>query len=127
MATMTAAQIERVRAFSGDKGAKPEVSDDLMQTFFDDEEVAGDLNKTVVYVLRVRVINAASLVNETNEAQVQKSLSQKFDQLKEMLKDWEARTGMDGSEISIGTLDLGIDTDPCDPPLPPRGWGWRGY
>jgi hypothetical protein len=107
---MTAGQIEYVRAMSGDDTATYEVSDVLMQTFFDDTRVAEDLDKTVVFVMRVRVGKAARLVNETNEAQVQKSLSQKFDHLKELLATWETRTGMGGGVIGTGVIDQQLDT-----------------
>jgi hypothetical protein len=121
MADLTADQIEYIRAMSGDDTLTYEVSDLLLPKLYDravlvPSVVSGRVSAddvTVVLVLQARVAKAARLVNEINEAQVQKSLSQKFDHLQATLEAWERRTGMSGGVITVGRFSLGLDAD-CD-------------
>ena len=129
MAMLTSAGIEYIRAFSGDDTPQYEVSDVFMQTLRDRAEgiscTCTDANDiTVVLVLRVRVAKAARLVDEQNEAAVQKSFSQKYKQLKELLLAAEKRCGMTGSGIAIGSLNLGIDTTTVHGDETDYPYGW---
>lgn len=138
MATLTADEIEYIRAMSGDDCGSPddyEISDALMQKLHDRGlemacgcTVAEDV--TVVLVLRARVAKAAKLFNESADGQ-SSTVSQKYDHLKELLSEWESRCGLSGGVITVGTFDLGLDKE-CDgseyAPYPYRGyWNWMGY
>lgn len=112
MATMTADEIEYTRAMSGDDCQTYEVSDTLMQKFWNTN--GADSCATIVEVLRVRVAKAAKLVNQSNESGQSRSSSQKYAQLRAMLSDWETRCGMSGGVLEMGTLDLRLDTDDDD-------------
>lgn len=110
MATLTADEIEYIRAMSGDDCTPYDVSDGLMQKLFD--SVTGNECATIVSVLRVREVKAAKLVNESNaETGDSRSLNQKYQALKELRKDWETRCGMSGGTLEFGSFDLNIDTD----------------
>lgn len=112
MATLTSDQIEYIRAMSGDDCEPYDVSDALMQKLFD--KSSSDECGAIVYVLRARVVKAAKLVNESNaETGDSRSLNQKYQALKETLKEWETRCGMSGGTLEFGSFDLRIDTD-CD-------------
>jgi hypothetical protein len=115
MATLTADEIEYIRAMSGDVCETYDVSDVLMQKLHDRglEMTCGCTaaeDVTVVLVLRARVAKAARLTNESSEG-VSTSYSQKYVQLKELLDQWESKCGLSGGTITIGTLDMGLDSD----------------
>lgn len=112
MATLTADQIEYLRAITGDDCVPYDVSDVLLQKLWDR---SGDSEcGTTVELLRIRVAKAAKLVNQSNESGQSRSSSQKYTQLRESLRDWEARCGMSGGVLEMGTLDLRLDTDDDD-------------
>lgn len=115
MATMTAAEIEYIRAITGDDCTPYELSDTFLQTLWD--RSLFDECLTTVEVLRVRVAKAAKLVNQSNESGQSISSSQMFSQLKSMLNDWEDRCGVSGGVLEIGTFDLRLDTDDEDEEL----------
>jgi hypothetical protein len=75
---------------------------------------------TVVLVLRVRVAKAAKLFNENVEGG-SGSVAQKYTHLKELLDEWESRCGLAGGAVTIGRMNLGIDT-PDDGDEFSRGW-----
>lgn len=116
---LTAAQLSYIRDNSGDdlpdNAGTPayEVSDATIQAIYDDSTMgASDLDKTVVYVIRMRWGKAAryvSLSGEFGNAQH----NQKFEQLERLLKYWEGVTGLGGVGIlTTGILDLELD-EPC--------------
>lgn len=109
MATLTADQIEYIRMMSGDNCTPYDVDDTFMQKLFDRN--LSDECLTITAVLKVRSINAASKVNESNAAGESRSLSQKYQQIRSMLAEWESTCGEDGDPLTIGTIDLDIDTD----------------
>jgi hypothetical protein len=116
MATLTADEIALIRAMSGDDCADYDVSDVLMQYLHDNMATSEPmcitslpLGGTIVWVLRARVAKAAKLFDEDGENT--RSVSQKYDHLKEMLETWESRCGMSGGAITVSTLDLGLDRD----------------
>jgi hypothetical protein len=116
MATLTADEITFIRAMSGDDCTPPEVSDVLMQYLHDNMATTEPmcitslpLGGTIVWTLRARVAKAAKLFDEDGENT--RSVSQKYDHLKEMLETWESRCGMSGGAITVSTLDLGLDRD----------------
>lgn len=115
MATMTADEIEYTRAMSGDDCLPYDVTDVLMQKFWNTH--AGDDCLTIVDVLRVRVAKASKLVNSSNQNGQQRSSSQKFAQLHALLGEWEVRCGVSGGVLEMGTLDLRLDTDDEDEEL----------
>lgn len=116
MATLTAEQLEHIRAMSGDDcGPEYEVSDIRIQYLYDTFGTAAPLcmsqdplGNTIVWVLRQRVRKAAKLFNEDGENGT-RAVSQKYDHLKEQLKDAEAECGY-GPVITVGRLSLGLDT-----------------
>lgn len=112
MATMTADQIEYLRAITGDDCTPYDVSDVLLQKLWD--RMADDECGTTVELLRIRVAKAAKLVNSSNQNGQQRSSSQKYAQLRAMLSDWETRCGMSGGVLEMGTLDMRLDTDDED-------------
>lgn len=112
MATLTADEIEYIRAMSGDDCVPYEVSPPLLQKFFDKN--SGDDCGTIVFVLRVRVQKAAKLVSQSNESGQSQSLSDLHTHLTQDLALWEERCGMSGAVLVMGTFDLHLDTDDDD-------------
>jgi hypothetical protein len=110
MAAMTADEIEYVRAMSGDDCLPYDVGATLLQKLWDRN--SSDECATIVFVLRIREAKAAVLTNESSEGQ-SKNLSDKHAHIKAMRVDWEARCGMSGGTLSMGTFDLNLDAD-CD-------------
>lgn len=117
MADLTTTEKRYIRMMSGDMATTPEVGDDDLQMLYDhaaDEDCgcANQLDTTVVWVLRTRVALAQKLVDQTNEAQVSKSLSQKRAALEKDLARWEKMCGMDSGRVRVGSFSLGLDTPP---------------
>jgi hypothetical protein len=68
----------------------------------------------VVLVLQVRVAKSVKLFDETTPDGVNASVSQKHKHLQDLLARWEEKCGLSGGVISVGTLDLGLDTECAD-------------
>lgn len=96
---------EYIRAMSGDDCEEYDVSDTFMDTLYTKSD--SDVDKTIVAVLRVRVAKAAALVSRGGEVE-NVSLSHKFDHLKQLLAQWEARTGMVSGSMAAGAMDLNL-------------------
>jgi hypothetical protein len=116
MATLTADEIEYIRAMSGDDCTPPEVSDALMQKLHDRGltmtcgcTAAEDV--TVVLVLQVRVAKSAKLFDETPPEGGSATVSQKHQHLKDLLSRWEEKCGLSGGTITVSPFDLGLDTE----------------
>lgn len=129
MAALTADEIEYIRAFSGDDCVEYEVSDVLLQKLHDRAETtvcgcSDPLDVDVVLVLRIRVAKAAKLFTETTVDGVNKAVSQKFDHLKALLAEWEARCGMAGGVIGTGVLDQQLDTFRTGSEYAAYPWEW---
>lgn len=132
MATLTADEITLIRTLTGDDCTPYEVSDVMMQYLHDNMATAEPMcssaipfGGTIVWVLRSRVARAAKLFDEDGEGGT-RSVSQKYDHLKELLEEWESRCGMNGGVITVGTIDLGLDL--ADPRTEYANlsdeWGW---
>lgn len=111
---LTAAQISYIRDMSGDdtqdSSSAYEVSDATLQAIYDDSAQGNsDLDKTVVYVLRRRVGKAARLFGKSGELGYTEQQQQKFENLKGLLADWEARLGMTGGILRAGLLYHHLD------------------
>lgn len=115
MAVLTAAQIEYLRAITGDDCTPYDISDTFLQTLWD--RSSDDECLTTVEILRVRLARASKLVNSSNASGQQRSSSQKFAQLNSLLREWEDRCGLSGGVLEMGTLDLRLDTDDEDEEL----------
>jgi hypothetical protein len=118
MTTLTTADIEYVRMMTGDTCETYDVSDDMMQWLYDNKVsgaplcMSGDsLGGLIVWVLRARVRKATKLFDETNAEGINKTVSQKYTHLKEQLVEAERGCGMDGGLVTIGSFDLGLDTE----------------
>jgi hypothetical protein len=126
MATLTEDEIEYIRMMSGDDCEDYDVTDERMQKLHDRGLAmqpcgcAAPEDVTVVLVLRVRVAKAAKLFNENVEGG-SGSVAQKYTHLKELLDEWESRCGLAGGAVTIGRMNLGIDT-PDDGDEFSRGW-----
>lgn len=135
MATLTVQEIAYIRMMSGDDCEVYDVSPVLLQYLHDSKAtlaplcmMADPLGGTIVWVIRARLAKAVKLFDEDGEGG-SRSVSQKFDHLKDLLADWESRCGMSGGGITIGTLDLGIDSDSDGSEYASRlsYWSWGGY
>jgi hypothetical protein len=126
MAELTEDEIEYIRMMSGDDCEDYDVTDERMQKLHDRGLAmqpcgcAAPEDVTVVLVLRVRVAKAAKLFNENVEGG-SGSVAQKYTHLKELLDEWESRCGLAGGAVTIGRMNLGIDT-PDDGDEFSRGW-----
>lgn len=141
MATLTPSDIAYIRMITGDNcGPNYEVSDEMLQYIEDNLASTEPMCLTsirfggvIVWSLRMQLAKAAKLFDETNADGIQKTVSQKRTNLKELLEYWESKCGMDGSTITVSTFDLGLDTE-CDSeyaaywPYPHAlPWSWWGY
>lgn len=130
MPTLTAGQIEHIRAMSGDDCEDYEVSDERIQYLYDTFGSAtplcmsvDPLGSTIVWVLRQRVRRAIKLFDEDGEGGTRR-VSQKYQHLVEQLKDAEAECGY-GPVITVSTFSLGLDAT-CEGSEYARypWWGW---
>lgn len=108
MATMTADEIEYVRAMSGDDCEDYDVSDTLLQKLWDRND--SDECATIVYVLRIREAKSAVLTTQSSDGE-SKNLSDKHRHIQAMRLAWENRCGLSGGTLSMGTFDMAIDAD----------------
>jgi hypothetical protein len=109
MTALTVDQIEYIRATTGDDCEPYDVSAGLLQKLYD--RSTDDECLTIVEVLRIRVVKAAKLVNQSTAEGASQSLHQKYTALKELLKDWEIRCGVGVSAVTAGAISLGIDEE----------------
>jgi hypothetical protein len=110
---LSATQLTRLRKLTGGVVATSE-ADYLTDTELQAEytEAADSWDTTIVYVLRLRVGMTAVFTDRSyNIEQTSESLSQRHAHLKALLDTWEARAGQAGPVLSVGTLDLGLDTE----------------
>ena len=111
--TLTAAQLTRLRQLSGGVVATSEpdyLTDAQLQAEY--ASAGNDFDKTVVYVLRLRVGMTAGLTDRSYAIeQTSESLSQRHQQLKALLDEWERRVGLAGAALQAGALDMGLDED----------------
>lgn len=113
MATLTADEIEYIRAMSGDVCEPYDVGAEFLQKLWD--KSGSDDCATIVYVLRVREAKSAVLVNQSNgQTGESMSLSSKHTQLVAQRQQWEERCGMAGGMVTAGAYDLRLDTDCTD-------------
>jgi hypothetical protein len=136
MATLTAAEIINIRMQSGDLCEDYDVTDEYMQWIHDNLASTEPLclssvphGGTIVWVIRARLAKAVALYDESGEGNAG-SVSQKFDHLEKLLEKWESRCGMNGGVITIGSFDMGLDSD-CETEYARfspshRGWIWWG-
>lgn len=117
MATLTADEITFIRAMSGDDCTPYEVGAEFMQYLHDNAATTAPLcitslplGGTIVWVLRARLAKAQKLFNETGDSNAG-NVKQKRDHIKEDLESWEAKCGMNGGVITIGSFDMGLDVD----------------
>lgn len=127
MATLTADEIEYIRAMSGDDCAPYEISDVLLQKLHDRGigmtcgcSAAEDV--TVVLVLQVRVAKSAKLFDETPPEGGSATVSQKHQHLKDLLARWEQKCGLSGSVVTTSVFDLGLDAERNSQHA---SYGWR--
>jgi hypothetical protein len=117
MTVLTPSDINHIRQQSGDTCEDYEVSDSYIQYLHDRYGATtcdcDALGVTIWWVLKTRVKKAIPLVNQEGEGGA-RSLSQKYDHLKEQLKDWEQECGLGSYAITIGTLSMGFDTQSID-------------
>lgn len=117
MAVLTPSEMYHIRQQSGDTCEDYDVSDSYIQYLHDrygDSTCSCDaLGVTIWWVLKTRVKKAIPLTSTSNESGTT-NLSQKYDHLKEQLKEWEQECGLGSYAITIGTLDLGMDSDCSD-------------
>lgn len=110
---LTATQLTRLRQLTGGVVSTSEadyLTDDQLQAEY--TAANDDFDTTVVYVLRLRVSMTARWTDISFQVETtSESRSQRHKHLKELLADWEARTGLAGSTLSVGTLDLGLDAE----------------
>lgn len=130
MATLTEAEIAYVRMMSGDNcGPDYEVTDENMQVLYDRIPnlscgCADSLDTLIALVIDARWAKASNLFDEDGDGGT-RSVSQRFNQLKQMRDQWFARCGMDAKPITISSFDTGMDRD-CDTEygLYPHGRAW---
>lgn len=112
MPTLLPADNERLRDTIGDFCAPYELSDIVLQTEY--TRAAGDFDVTVVYLLRRLIGRLSTKIDQSNNEGYSISLSQRYQQAKELLDRWEKQTGMEGGLIGVGAISLGLD-EPDDP------------
>lgn len=109
---LTATELTTLRHMSGGIVATNEadyLTDQQLQAEYD---AATDWDNAIVRVLRrrwamtsVMISMAAGMGSGAN------SLQQHFEHLERLLQYWEARTGDAGPALTVGTFDLGLDTE----------------
>jgi hypothetical protein len=106
---LTTSQKTLLRQRTGDTNTDdPKVTDAQL-----DEDYASaedDLDETTVLVLR-RLIGIYAVQVDVNLDLNSEARSQRFEQLSKVLDYWERQTGLSGTRIRIGSLDMNIDTD----------------
>ena len=111
--TLTAAQLTRLRMLTGGVVAASEpdyLTDAQLQSEY--ASAGNDFDKTVVYVLRLRVGMTAGLTDRSYAVeQTSESLSQRHQQLKALLQEWEQRLSLAGAPLKAGVLDMGLNED----------------
>lgn len=108
--TLTATEYTRLRDLTGGRTTtedKDHLTDTELQEEFDDAGSVWD--KGIVWVLRRRIGMASPYVDKSMDLN-SNSLSQRVENMRKLLTDAEARTGLSGTIISTGMMDLDIDT-----------------
>lgn len=108
MATLNTADEEWLRDITGNTDS--DQPDQLTQSQLNAEytRAGGDLEVTVVYVLR-RLLGLARKWTDHSGETRSESRSQRWEHLKELLEIWERKTGLAGGRLSIGMMNLGLD------------------
>lgn len=118
MAALTADLITRLRDLTGDDCTPYELSDTVLQYEYD--RAAFDEDLTMVYLLRrllgryVKKIDSSNTVTNINSR-----ASLLYDHIRDLLGDYEARAGVTGGRLRVGTFDYGLDADVED-----EWWEW---
>lgn len=113
---LTATQLQRLRHLTGGIVAEAE-RDYLTDTELQAEytEAGGDFQLTIVYVLRLRIGMTAPFIDKSFGIEAgSEQLSQRHTHMKGLLAYWEGVLGLSGTPLTVGTLDLGLDTDSTD-------------
>lgn len=115
MATLTADELSYIRDVIGDhtlnKNGVYELPDLTLQAIYDSTAQGNsDLSTTIVYALRRLVGRTARLVATSGNVQDEQR-QQWHEHLRELLKTWEAITGLtpSGGSLVVGEIGLGLD------------------
>lgn len=107
MTTLTTAQIVYIRAKSGDNKTHKVVTDDIMQTYFDDAD--DDLPATIVSVLEDRWAYANAQIAQITDFNTAVD-TENIQHIERLLEYWRRKAGIyDAPRAATGTLSLGID------------------
>lgn len=113
MADLTPAQLTRIRQETGDTVQDNDgdywVSNEDLEAIFDDSaQGAGDLDLTIYYTLRrLRGIFSRLYASTSDQSTEQKQ--QRYEHVREMLAEYEARVGLRGGSLTTGFIGLGLD------------------
>lgn len=108
---LSATELTRLRRLTGgvvDSSAPDYLDDTALQAEY--TSAGEDFNTTIVYVLRLRVGMLSYLYDRSLDLNSE-SLSQRRDGMRQLLQDWEKRTGLAGGSLEVGTIDYNIYTD----------------
>lgn len=105
---LTSDNLTYIRAMTG--ASTSDVSDVLLNYFYANQ-AAGVVDNVIVYCLRAQLAQQKAQVTQTNSRTGDTHAhNQYFEHLKDMLKDWESRTGLT-PPATVGSINLGIDEE----------------
>lgn len=111
---LTATQYTRLRDLTGGRTTtsdRDHLTDAELQDEYDDASSVWDT--AIVYVLRRRIGMASAYVDKSMDLNSE-SLSQRVENMRDMLKDAEERAGVSGGTLSVGKLKHNINTKLAD-------------
>lgn len=110
---LTNSQLASLRNRIGDTNPDtPDISDDRLQELYAE---FGDFTRAMLEAAYERLGILANEVDlmDSNHL-ITERRKQRFDMLEKIIARLEAQTGMSGGALSVGTIDLNIDTDAGD-------------
>jgi hypothetical protein len=101
-----------------------ELPDDAISAIYASTSLGNsDLALTTYYVLEELLGVLANLVDQSGEVDsLSISKSQRWDHIEKLLAYWGGKTGLAGATLSVGTLNLAIDTTSADLDNPEATW-----
>lgn len=110
---LTAVQGAELRDRIGDVDSNNyDLSDTVLDTLYTD--ASSDLDLATVYAIRRRLGILSKEVDEAGSREIGEQRHQRFDNLMRLLELWSDIAGVGQGELTMGTIDMNLDTDAAD-------------